>query len=242
MSGTERLRVEGLKVRLGDFMLEADVAIPAGALCALIGPSGAGKSTLLATIAGFVTPQAGRIAVDGTDLTSRAPASRPVTMLFQENNLFLHLSIAANVGLGLRPSLSLTRSEQAQVSDALEQVGLDGMGDRLPEALSGGQRQRAALARALLRDRPVLLLDEPFSGLGPGLRAEMLGLVRRLAADRGKAVLMVTHAPEEARAVAELTAFCGEGRVEGAVETPRLFREPPEALAAYLGSGGNPRK
>jgi thiamine transport system ATP-binding protein len=235
MSGPVRLAVERLTVRLGGFTLDADLAVPAGALCAVIGPSGAGKSTLLAAVAGFVTPEAGRITVDGTDLAGQPPAARPVTMLFQENNLFPHLSIAANVGLGLRPSLSLTRSERSRAADALAQVGLEGMEDRLPEALSGGQRQRAALARALLRDRPVLLLDEPFSGLGPGLRAEMLGLVRRLAADRGKAVLMVTHAPEEAQGVAELTAFCETGRITGAVETARLFADPPAALAAYLG-------
>jgi thiamine transport system ATP-binding protein len=232
------LDLSGVVLRQGDFTLRAELAVPAGALCAVIGPSGAGKSTLLAAIAGFVVVEAGTIAVDGRALGDAAPAERPVTMLFQENNLFPHLDIAGNVGLGLRPTTRLSREERAAVDDALAAVGLDGMGARLPEALSGGQRQRAALARALLRDRPVLLLDEPFSGLGPGLRAEMLALVRRLGPDRGKAVLMVTHAPEEARGVAELTAFCDAGRVGPARPTVDLFADPPPGMAAYLGVGG----
>jgi thiamine transport system ATP-binding protein len=231
------IAVEGLVVRVGGFALTADLAVPAGALCAVIGPSGGGKSTLLAAIAGFVPLAAGRITVAGQDIAALPPAARPVTLLFQENNLFPHIDVAANVALGLRPTLSPTAAERAEVEAALEAVGLGGLGGRLPEALSGGQRQRAALARALLRDRPVLLLDEPFAGLGPGMRAEMLALVQRLGPARGKTVLMVTHAPEEAVAVAGLTAFCDDGRIGPAVETARLFADPPPALAAYLGRG-----
>ncbi|TVQ56936.1 MAG: ATP-binding cassette domain-containing protein [Rhodobacteraceae bacterium] len=235
------IAVEGLRVRAGGFLLEADVVVPAGALCAVIGPSGAGKSTLLAAVAGFAPVEAGRVSAAGRDLAGLAPAERPVTLLFQENNLFPHLTVARNVGLGLRPSLSLTRPERARVDAALAETGLEGLGERLPEQLSGGQRQRAALARALLRDRPALLLDEPFAALGPGLRAEMMALVERLTAPRGIAVLMVTHHPDEARR-ADLAAFCAltaqGGRIDGARPAAALFADPPAGLAAYLGDAG----
>ena len=233
--GAQVIAVEGLVVRVGGFTLRADLTVPTGTLCAIIGPSGGGKSTLLAAVAGFVTPVAGQVRVAGRGIDGLPPAERPVTILFQENNLFPHLTVAANVGLGLRPTLDLTAGERAAVAEALADVGLGGMGDRRPDALSGGQRQRAALARALLRDRPVLLLDEPFSGLGPGMRADMLALVQRLGPERGKAVLMVTHAPEEARAVASLTAFCDEGVVGPAMPTAALFASPPASLSTYLG-------
>jgi thiamine transport system ATP-binding protein len=232
------IAVEGLRVRLGGFVLSADLSVETGALCAVIGPSGAGKSTLLAAIAGFAPVEAGRVLAAGRDLAGLAPAERPVTLLFQENNLFPHLSVALNVALGLRPSLSPTRAERARVEAALADTGLEGLGGRLPEQLSGGQRQRAALARALLRDRPALLLDEPFAALGPGLRAEMLALVERLTAARGITTLMVTHHPEDARRAA-LTAFCETtpegGRIDGARPTAALFAAPSPALAAYLG-------
>ena len=231
------LAVEGLRVELDGFALAADLAAPSGAVCAVIGPSGGGKSTLLNALAGFAPVAAGRALVAGADILGLAPAARPVTLLFQENNLFPHLTVAQNVGLGLRPALSLTRAERAQVETALDEVGLEGLGARHPDALSGGQRQRAALARALLRDRPVLLLDEPFAALGPGLRAEMLDLVGRTMRPRGACVLMVTHAPEEARR-ADLAAFCAEGRIDGARAASALFADPPPGLAAYLGAAG----
>jgi thiamine transport system ATP-binding protein len=233
------IAVEGLVARAGGFRLRADLTVPRGAVCAVIGPSGSGKSTLLAAIAGFAAVEAGRVTVDGADLAPLPPAARPVTLLFQENNLFPHLTVARNVALGLRPTLSPTAAERDRVAEALAEVGLDGLGDRTPEALSGGQRQRAALARALLRDRPALLLDEPFAALGPGQRADMLALVRRTAVARGAAVLMVTHDPEEARR-ADLAAFCAAeapgGRIGGARPPAALFAHPPPGLADYLGS------
>jgi thiamine transport system ATP-binding protein len=228
------LSVEGLVARVGGFRLRADLVAPPGALVAVIGPSGSGKSTLLAALAGFAPVEAGRIRVGGRDIAALPPAERPATLLFQENNLFPHLSVAANVGLGLRPDLRLAPAERARVEAALAEVGLVGLGDRLPEALSGGQRQRAALARALIRDRPLLLLDEPFAALGPGQRAAMLTLVARTMRPRGATVLLVTHAPEEARR-ADLAAWCENGRIDGARPPATLFAAPPPGLAAYLG-------
>ena len=227
------IAAEGLRVALDGFALEADLAVPDGALCAVIGPSGAGKSTLLSAIAGFL-PATGRVLVNGRDIAGLPPAERPVTLLFQENNLFPHLTVAQNVGLGLRPALRLSRAERARVAEALAETGLERLGERMPEALSGGERQRAALARALLRDRPVLLLDEPFAALGPGLRAEMLALVARTMKPRGAATLLVSHDPEEARR-ADLAAFCDAGRIAGARPAEAFFADPPPGLAAYLG-------
>ena len=139
--------------------------MPAGARAAVMGPSGAGKSTLLEALAGFV-PAEGRMEWDGAPL-SGPPGARPVAMLFQDGNLFPHLSVRRNAGLGIRPDGRLGRADRARVDEALGRVGLSGMEDRLPAALSGGQRGRAALARALLMRRPLLLLDEPFAALGP---------------------------------------------------------------------------
>ena len=218
----------------GGFLLRADLAVPAGALCAVIGPSGGGKSTLLLAAAGFVPVTAGRVEIAGRDATDLPPAERPVSLLFQDNNLFPHLTVAQNVGLGLRPALRLTAAERDRVAEALAEVGLAGLGERRPEALSGGQRQRAALARALLRDRPALLLDEPFAALGPGQRAEMLALTRAAAARRGAATLMVTHHPDDA-AAADLCAFCDAGRVGAARPAAAMLADPPPALADYLG-------
>jgi thiamine transport system ATP-binding protein len=228
------IEIAGLIARAGDYTVTADLTVPAGAVCAVIGPSGGGKTTLLNAIAGFAPIEAGTIRIAGRDVTGLHPADRPVTLLFQSDNLFPHLTLAQNTGLGLRPSLSLTREERARVETALADVGLAGLGPRLPGQLSGGQQSRAALARALLRDRPALLLDEPFSALGPAQRAEMLALTRTRAVPRGIAVLMVTHDPDEAR-TCDFVAFCAEGRVGGARPAAQAFAAPSPDLAAYLG-------
>ena len=127
------------------------------------------------------------------------PAKRPVSMLFQDHNLFAHMTIEQNVALGINPTLKLSNREREKTRDALTQVGLIEMAGRLPRALSGGQRQRASLARAILREQPVLLLDEPFAALGPALRKDMLKLVSDLAKQNGQTVIMVTHHPEDAK-------------------------------------------
>jgi len=228
------LRLEHLDLRQDDFRLQADLTVPAGARVAVIGPSGAGKSTLLMAVAGFFAPVAGRVLWDGQDLAGRAPGDRPLSILFQDQNLFPHLTLAQNLGLGLRADLRLDAGQRARVEEALQRVGLAGMGARKPAQLSGGQVGRAALARALLRERPLLLLDEPFAALGPALKAEMLDLVAELA--DGATVLMVTHDPADARRFADQTILVADGIAHAPRPTAELFADPPPALRAYLGT------
>ncbi len=229
------LRLEDVVLVQDAFRLTADWAVPPGARVAVIGPSGAGKSTLLSAIAGFLAPVSGRVTWQDRDLADVAPGARPLTMLFQDQNLFPHLTLAQNLGLGLRVDLRLSAAEHAKVSQALERVGLGGMDGRRAAQLSGGQIGRAALARALLRARPLLLLDEPFAALGPALKSEMLALVAEVARENGAAVLMVTHDPRDAIGFSDLTVFVTDGVAQAPVAIADLFASPPPALRAYLG-------
>lgn len=231
------LCLENLLLAQQDFRLTADWSVQPGKSVAVIGPSGAGKSTLLHAIAGFLAPTRGRIMWGGQDLAGVPPGARPMTTLFQDQNLFPHLSLAQNLGLGLRVDLRLSKAQAAQVAAALDRVGLHGLADRRAAQLSGGQIGRAALARALLRARPLLLLDEPFAALGPALKADMLALLREVAEDNGATVLMVTHDPQDAKGFADETVLVAEGIAHAPVATKDLFQNPPLALQAYLGHG-----
>lgn len=229
------LQLERVRIDNGGFEMDADLSIEPGEKIAVIGPSGAGKSTLIGAIAGFYPVIRGRMLWQGQDITAEIPGERPVAMLFQDGNLFPHLSVAENVGLGLRPDLRLSAAEREQVRQALGRVGLQGMEERRPAALSGGQQSRAALARVLVQDRPLLLLDEPFAALGPALRREMLDLVRTLADETGKTLLMVSHDPNDARRIADRIILVTEGRADAPVATGEILANPPEALRQYLG-------
>ena len=237
MSGAA-VELDGIRFAYGGTAFVLDLRVGAGDVAAIIGPSGAGKSTLLNLIAGFETPSEGRVLIDGRDVKGLPPAARPVSMVFQDNNLFAHLDVATNVALGIAPSGRPTAAEKRVVADALARLGLAGMAGRYPGELSGGERGRVALARATLRDRPVLLLDEPLAALGPALRADMLDLLRALHKTHGMTVLIVTHQPDDARALATHTAFVAGGRVAAYRETAALFgaTDVPE-LADYLGQG-----
>ena len=229
------LHLDRLVLRLGSFTLKADWSLESGALAAVIGPSGAGKSTLLMALAGFLSPAEGRILWDGQDITALPPAQRPVAMLFQDQNLFPHLTVAQNLGLALNPDLRLTAADQTRIEAVLDRLGLAGLGARKPGALSGGQAGRAALARVLLQDKPLLLLDEPFAALGPALKADLLALVAGLAKETGKTVLLVTHDPADALRLADQTVLVADGLAAPPVQTAQLFAHPPKALSDYLG-------
>ncbi len=230
------LQLDGVEFDYAGTVFHFDLTVRRGECLAVIGPSGAGKSTLLALIAGFEPVAGGRVRIDGIDVTHLAPHKRPVTTLFQEHNLFPHLDLAANVGLGIRPTLRLNAAERVQVMGALARVGLAGLDARKPAQLSGGQRQRAALARLLVRHQPIALLDEPFAALGPALRRDMLELVDELRRELGLTVLLVSHNPEDARLIAERTAYVEDGRVEVVESTETLLGGHHASVAAYLGS------
>jgi thiamine transport system ATP-binding protein len=230
------LDIEKLRFRYEDMQMEFDLHVEPGEFLGVVGPSGAGKSTLLSLIAGFEQVEGGSIRIGGQDIAALPPSERPVTMLFQDNNLFAHLTVEQNVGLGIHPGLRLDAAQRKAVADALEQVGLGGFAQRRPDQLSGGERQRTALARSLVRNRPVLLLDEPFAALGPALRREMLDLVNELRQARGFTVLFVTHQPEDALHAVGRVAFISEGRVAATGPARELLLHPSSAaLRAYLG-------
>ncbi|MCZ4353544.1 ATP-binding cassette domain-containing protein [Roseovarius aestuarii] len=232
------LKLENCTMRTDEFALHADLSISQGTRVAVIGPSGAGKTTLIEAIAGFRDLTSGRIRWQGQDLGDLPPGQRPIAMLFQDGNLFAHLTAAQNVALGLHPRRRLSKEERAQVEDALTRVGLSGMGGRKPAALSGGQQSRVALARVLVQRRDILLLDEPFAALGPALKAEMLDLVAALVAETGTTLLMVSHDPADARRIADQTVLVLDGHALPPQSTTEVLDNPPDALRDYLGTAG----
>jgi thiamine transport system ATP-binding protein len=189
------------------------LTVQQGEQVAVLGPSGAGKSTLLNLIAGFLTPVRGSIIIENQPHTNTPPSQRPVSMLFQENNLFSHLTVRENIGLGLNPGLRLTPEQQHKLEVIASQMGIESLLERLPGELSGGQRQRAALARCLVREQPVLLLDEPFSALDPALRQEMLTLVGNVCQRQHITLLMVSHSVEDAARIAPRSLVVADGRI-----------------------------
>ena len=229
------LHLDHLTLTQDGFCVTADWSLAAGARLALLGPSGAGKSTLLMGLAGFITPSAGRVLWQGKDLATLSPAQRPVSILFQDQNLFAHLTLAQNLGLAVHPRLALSAADRARVEAVLKRLGLAGYGPRKPASLSGGQLGRAALGRVLLQARPILLLDEPFAALGPALKADLLGLVSELAAENGTTVVLVTHDPSDARRFADVVGMVHDGVADAPVATQSIFADPPPALRAYLG-------
>lgn len=207
------LHLENVCVRQGSFTLQAHLTIAKGARVALMGASGSGKSTLLSTLSGFILPDAGRITMAGADVTMAPVADRPISILFQDGNLFPHLNVSDNIALGIAPNLKLTAEDRARVAEALSKVDLNGMAMRMPSELSGGQQSRVALARMLLRDKPVALLDEPFSALDPGLRRDMLGLVRTLCDETGQTLVMATHDLRDAERLCDRVLLLDAGTV-----------------------------
>lgn len=232
----ETVIVDKLVFNRSGSTMEFDVTFDSGTITAIIGPSGSGKSTLLNLVAGFETPTTGEIRIGDQDVTRLSPAERPVSMVFQDNNLFSHLTVETNISLGIRPRIGRQPGDQDKIMQALQRVGLAGFEKRLPGDLSGGERQRVAIARAWVRRKPVLLLDEPFAALGPKLRRDMLDLIRALQAETGMTTVLVTHQPDEAAAIAEKIVFIDAGKtIADGPAGQFLVRTDVPGLADYLG-------
>ncbi|WGE52174.1 thiamine ABC transporter ATP-binding protein [Actinobacillus equuli] len=187
--------------------------VPKGQRVAVVGESGAGKSSLLNLIAGFEQPTSGQIWLNSCNHTATQVAERPVSMLFQDNNVFPHLTVEQNIGLALVASLKLNDAQLQQVQQIAQQMGIADLLKRRADQLSGGQKQRVALARTLLRKQPILLLDEPFSALDPKRREELQLLVADICQQAELTLLMVTHQLEESRALFDRVITVENGRI-----------------------------
>lgn len=229
------IAMQNVRLTLGSHAFHFDCALPGGQIIAVTGPSGAGKSTFLNLLAGFEIPESGQVLLDGRDVTGVHPSERPLSLVFQDNNLFAHLDIFTNIGLGIDPALKLTQPDRSRISAALAQVGLAGFEKRLPATLSGGERQRAAFARALVRNRPILLLDEPFAALDPGLRSGMAELLSTMQRETGSTVIIVSHDPDEVRRIASYGVFIDHGAIALAAPIGEyLARKDMPALRQFL--------
>ena len=216
---------------------EVDVGAGPGELLVIVGPSGSGKTTLLRCLAGLETVDAGLVFVDDHDVTHVPAGERDVAMVFQEYALFPHLSVARNIGFGLRARKTEPAETTRLVAEAAAMLGLDGVLERLPSELSGGERQRVALARALVRDPAVFLLDEPLSKLDAELRARTRADIRALQRRLGKTLVYVTHDQVEAMSMGDRVAVLRAGRVEQ-VDTPEVLYDSPANtfVARFIGA------
>ncbi len=221
-------------VRLDNFTLSAQFDLEKNGIIAVIGPSGAGKSTLLNALAGYTKVTDGHISWEKTHIHLKDASARPIATLFQDNNLFPHLSIQKNLALALTQWPWLTLRQKTIIHGALESTGLSGLEYRLPSKLSGGQRSRAGLARILIQNRPILLLDEPFSALGPAQKNQMLDLVVKIAEEKKLLVLFVTHDPKDAIRIAPFTITVIGGLVSKPLETRKALDKKSGPLTKYL--------
>lgn len=232
------LQITDLTVRYGETVAVNDVSLSLdpGQVLAVLGPSGCGKSTLLRAVAGLEPPSAGSIVSNNQDLAGVPTHRRGFALMFQDGQLFTHLTVARNVDYALRLRRVSAAKRDARVAELLRLVGLEGYGARLPASLSGGERQRVALARALAVDPRLLLLDEPLSALDRTLRQRLAGDLRQILTEAGTTALMVTHDHEEAFAVADRMAVMSAGRLVQQGPVSEVWERPADAeTALFLG-------
>lgn len=240
-AGQNGLCVERLSLKLGNFSLKADFRVKGATRLGLIGPSGAGKSTLIAALAGFVPIASGSIIWQGQEISGLAPSRRPFGVMNQTHNLFTHLGLRDNVAIGLRPDLRLEPDENARLDGLLEELGIAHRQTHLPRALSGGQAARAAIARCLLQNREIFLLDEPFAALGPAERRRLFALLDRAGSGgaqlraSNRLIICASHQIDDIRGWADEILWVENGHVTHFADAASLFKTPPNMIRDYMG-------
>jgi len=214
--------------------ISANLSLESDRIYAIIGPSGAGKSTFLNLIAGFSEISSGSILWNEQEISDLPPSKRNISILFQDNNLFPHLSVWRNLALAVSHWPKISNDDEAKLHSVISEVGIRGLENRKPSQLSGGQQSRVALARVLLQKNKILLLDEPFAALGPSLRDQMLQLIEKIARNRGLLVLMVTHDPADANKIASQTIVVKNNKVHTPLNTNKALDPINGPLADYL--------
>lgn len=214
--------------------ISTNISLEPEKIYAVVGPSGAGKSTFLNLISGFASISSGSIIWNGQEISNLPPAKRSVSILFQDNNLFPHLSVWRNLALAVTHWPKISRDNEEKLKAVMSEVGILGLENRKPSQLSGGQQSRVALARVLLQKNKILLLDEPFSALGPSLKDQMLELIKKIAKNKKLLVLMVTHEPADAKKVASQTLVVKDKKVHPPLSTEKALDPINGPLADYL--------
>ena len=214
--------------------ISTNISLEPDKIYAVVGPSGAGKSTFLNLISGFASISSGSIIWNGQEISNLPPAKRSVSILFQDNNLFPHLSVWRNLALAVTHWPKISRDNEEKLKAVMSEVGILGLENRKPSQLSGGQQSRVALARVLLQKNKILLLDEPFSALGPSLKDQMLELIKKIAKNKKLLVLMVTHEPADAKKVASQTLVVKDKEVHPPLSTEKALDPINGPLADYL--------
>ena len=214
--------------------ISTNISLEPDKIYAVVGPSGAGKSTFLNLISGFASISRGTIIWNGQEISNLPPAKRSVSILFQDNNLFPHLSVWRNLALAVTHWPKISRNNEEKLKAVMSEVGILGLENRKPSQLSGGQQSRVALARVLLQKNKILLLDEPFSALGPSLKDQMLELIKKIAKNKKLLVLMVTHEPADAKKVASQTLVVKDKKVHPPLSTEKALDPINGPLADYL--------
>jgi putative spermidine/putrescine transport system ATP-binding protein len=238
LSGAPAIRLSGVRRVYGAVVAVAgiDLDIAPGEFFTMLGPSGSGKTTTLRVIAGFERPDAGRVELQGVDVTRVAPSQRAVNTVFQDYALFPHMTVAENIEYGLRVKGMSRRERRRRAQEVLERVRLPDLGDRKPVQLSGGQRQRVALARAIVNRPPVLLLDEPLGALDLKLRQEMQIFLKELQRELAITFVYVTHDQEEALSMSDRMAVFNEGQIEQVGSPAEVYEHPQsEFVADFVG-------
>lgn len=214
--------------------ISTNISLEPDKIYAVVGPSGAGKSTFLNLISGFASISSGSIIWNGQEISNLPPAKRNVSILFQDNNLFPHLSVWRNLALAVTHWPKISRDNEEKLKAVMSEVGILGLENRKPSQLSGGQQSRVALARVLLQKNKILLLDEPFSALGPSLKDQMLELIKKISKNKKLLVLMVTHDPADAKKVASQTLVIKDKKVHPPLSTEKALDPINGPLADYL--------